>query len=166
VEIRGDSVGNGFAIEIEDRGLGMPETEIAAHNERLAVPPEFDLANSDQLGLFVAATLAARHQIKISLRPSPYGGTTAIVLLPPTIVVVPAQDADQAPEPASALTGRRLQPGSAPEPGALRRPRSEPSPRESAMPAASGWFSPGPARSEDVASDAGFSDAKGRPARG
>jgi signal transduction histidine kinase len=87
VEVRGDSVGHGFAIEVEDRGLGMPAEEIAALNARLANPPEFDLANTDQLGLFVAARLAERHGIKISLRQSPFGGTTAIVLLPPSIIV-------------------------------------------------------------------------------
>jgi signal transduction histidine kinase len=95
VEIRGDSVGHGFAVEIEDRGLGMPAEEIAAINERLATPPEFDLANTDQLGLFVAAKLAARHRIKIALRQSPFGGTTAIVLLPVTIIV-PADGASWA----------------------------------------------------------------------
>jgi signal transduction histidine kinase len=85
VEVRGASVGHGFAIEVEDRGLGMPADEIAALNERLAQPPEFDLASTDQLGLFVAARLAQRHGIKISLRQSPYGGTSAIVLLPASV---------------------------------------------------------------------------------
>ena len=42
VEIRGDAVGHGFAVEIEDRGLGMPADEIAAHNERLSTPPDFN----------------------------------------------------------------------------------------------------------------------------
>ena len=87
VDIRGDAVAHGFALEIEDRGLGLPAEEIASINERLASPPEFDLANSDQLGLFVAGQLAARHGIRVSLRPSPFGGTTAIVLLPREIIV-------------------------------------------------------------------------------
>ena len=56
-------------------------------NERLAKPPEFDLADSDQLGLFVVSRLAARHRVKISLRVSGYGGTAAVVLLPRTLVV-------------------------------------------------------------------------------
>jgi signal transduction histidine kinase len=87
VEISGSAVGHGFAVEIEDRGLGMPPEQMAAINQRLASPPEFDLANSDQLGLFVAGQLAARHGIRVSLRPSPYGGTTAIVVLPREIIV-------------------------------------------------------------------------------
>ncbi|MGH3068517.1 MAG: sensor histidine kinase, partial [Streptosporangiaceae bacterium] len=87
VEIRADTVGNGFAVEIEDRGLGLPAGELAEINQRLASPPEFDLANSDQLGLFVVGQLAARHGIRVSLRESPYGGTTAIVLMPHSMIV-------------------------------------------------------------------------------
>ena len=87
VEIRADGVANGFAVEIEDRGLGLTPAELAEVNARLASPPEFDLANSDQLGLFVVGQLAARQGIKVSLRDSPFGGTTAIVLLPPGLVV-------------------------------------------------------------------------------
>ena len=87
VTVRAERVANGFVVEIEDRGLGIAEAELATWNERLANPPEFDLADSDQLGLFVVARLAARHGIKITLRPSPYGGTAAIVLLPHAIVV-------------------------------------------------------------------------------
>ena len=87
VELRADIVGNGFAVEIEDRGLGLTPAELADINERLASPPEFDLANSDQLGLFVVGQLAARHGIRVSLRDSPYGGSTAIVLMPHSVIV-------------------------------------------------------------------------------
>jgi hypothetical protein len=87
IEIRGDTVGSGFAVEIEDRGLGLPAGELAEINQRLASPPEFDLANSDQLGLFVVGQLAARHGITVSLRDSPYGGTMAIVLMPHSLIV-------------------------------------------------------------------------------
>jgi signal transduction histidine kinase len=87
VTITGGIVGRGFAVEIEDRGLGLEPDAMAAVNERLASPPEFDLADSDQLGLFVTGQLAARHGIKVALRTSYYGGTTAIVVLPSDIIV-------------------------------------------------------------------------------
>ena len=87
VLIGGDVVGRGFAIEIEDRGLGMSEEQRAEINGRLSNPPPFDLSGSDQLGLFVASQLAKRHNVKIALRSSPYGGTTAIVLIPLNLVV-------------------------------------------------------------------------------
>jgi signal transduction histidine kinase len=87
VLISGDIVGRGFAVEIEDRGLGLSEEHLAEINNRLEHPPAFDLSGSDQLGLFVASQLAKRHDIRISLRASPYGGTTAIVLIPVNLVV-------------------------------------------------------------------------------
>ena len=87
VRLTGDLVGNGFAVEIEDRGLGMSEEKLAEINHRLANPPEFDLSDSDQLGLFVAGRLARRHGIRISMRTNPYGGSTAIVLIPHNLVV-------------------------------------------------------------------------------
>jgi hypothetical protein len=95
VNVKADRVGSGFVVEIEDRGLSIPAGELAVINHRLADSPEFDLADSDQLGLFVVSQLASRHGIKVSLRESPYGGTTAIVLMPRSIVVAEGDsDAD------------------------------------------------------------------------
>jgi signal transduction histidine kinase len=96
VTVQAEQVAHGIAIEIEDRGLGMSEGEIEAANERFATTPEFDLADSDKLGFFVVARLAARHQIKVTLRSSPYGGVTAIVLLPHAITLRYTADSDGA----------------------------------------------------------------------
>jgi signal transduction histidine kinase len=104
VQVKGGRVANGYVIEIDDRGLGFPVGMLAALNERLARPPEFDMANSDQLGLFVVSRLAARHGIKISLRDSAYGGTTAIVLLPFHLVVT-EEEADLLAAQSAALPG-------------------------------------------------------------
>jgi signal transduction histidine kinase len=87
VEVRAERVANGFAIEIDDRGLGIEADQLHTINKRLAQPPDFDLANADQLGLFVVGKLAARHGVRVALRPSAYGGTTAVVLMPNSIVV-------------------------------------------------------------------------------
>jgi signal transduction histidine kinase len=87
IEVRADRAGTGLVAEIEDRGLGLGGEELADINQRLANPPEFDLANSEQLGLFVVSRLAARHAIKVSLRQSVYGGTTAILVLPFGVIV-------------------------------------------------------------------------------
>jgi hypothetical protein len=94
IEVRADRVGTGLVAEIEDRGLGLSDDDRDAINRRLASPPEFDLANSDQLGLFIVSQLATRHRIMVSLRESAYGGTTAIVRLPFGVVV---RDDDMAP---------------------------------------------------------------------
>ncbi|MFD9941334.1 nitrate- and nitrite sensing domain-containing protein [Nonomuraea sp. NPDC059022] len=86
VQVRGDLVSNGYVLEVEDRGLGLSPQEYAEINARLADPPEFDLADSDRLGLFVVARLAQRHGLQVTLRASPFSGTTAIVLIPKRLV--------------------------------------------------------------------------------
>jgi signal transduction histidine kinase len=86
VRVGGSVVGNGFAIEIEDRGLGMSEEDRLAANEQLNDPPEFKLSSTARLGLYVVGKLAERHGIRVRLTESPYGGTTAIVLLPATLM--------------------------------------------------------------------------------
>ncbi|MFE6099581.1 nitrate- and nitrite sensing domain-containing protein [Streptomyces laurentii] len=82
VRISGEPVGNGYALEIEDRGLGMGKGNLDEANARIARSEALDLFDSDRLGLFVVSRLSSRHAIKVHLRPSPYGGTTAVVLLP------------------------------------------------------------------------------------
>jgi hypothetical protein len=87
IEVRAERVGTGLVAEVEDRGLGLSAEELGDINRRLASSQEFDLASSDQLGLFVVSQLAARHDIEVSLRRSVYGGTTAVVLLPFGVIV-------------------------------------------------------------------------------
>jgi signal transduction histidine kinase len=109
VVITGDIVGQGFAVEIEDRGLGLSEAQQDQINDLMANPPPFDLSGTDQLGLFVASQLAKRHNIKISFRPSPYGGTTVIVVIPTSLVVPEGAMDSPAPvalESAAQLGGR------------------------------------------------------------
>jgi len=100
VVIHGDIVGKGFAVEIEDRGLGLSDEQCEHINEVLANPPPFDPSGSDQLGLFVAGQLAKRHNIKITLRPSPYGGITAIVLIPRNLIIPEGSHAKDPTTPA------------------------------------------------------------------
>ncbi|GAA3116707.1 nitrate- and nitrite sensing domain-containing protein [Streptomyces rectiviolaceus] len=86
VRVNGEPVGNGYALEIEDRGLGMGAETLAEANLRIEQSEALDLFDSDQLGLFVVSRLAARHGVKVHLRTSPYGGTTAVVLLPTALL--------------------------------------------------------------------------------
>ncbi|MEZ0094762.1 nitrate- and nitrite sensing domain-containing protein [Streptacidiphilus sp. EB129] len=95
VRIQGEQVAHGFVLEIDDRGLGMGEEALTAANDRLVVGGDFDLSDSDRLGLFVVSRLSARHGVRVSLRRSPYGGTTAVVLLPTDLITaVPARAGD------------------------------------------------------------------------
>ncbi|MFJ6387958.1 nitrate- and nitrite sensing domain-containing protein [Streptomyces sp. NPDC091972] len=101
VRVTGEPVGNGYAVEVEDRGLGMGKETLAEANRRIEQSEALDLFDSDRLGLFVVSRLAARHGIKVHLRTSPYGGTTAVVLLPTALLHIkaaersPAQAADR-----------------------------------------------------------------------
>ena len=110
VRIQGDVVGRGFAIEIEDRGLGISAERLAEINADLANPPQFDLSDSDRLGLFITGQLAHRHGITVTLQPSVYGGTTAVVLLPTELVV---DENAFMPDPAleAGPFGNQLRPG-------------------------------------------------------
>lgn len=86
VEVRAATVANGFAVEIEDRGLGIASDHLDLLNTQLASPPDLGLADADRLGLFVVGMLAARHGAQVSLCQSAYRGTKAVVVLPETIV--------------------------------------------------------------------------------
>ncbi|MGV9264610.1 nitrate- and nitrite sensing domain-containing protein [Kitasatospora sp. NPDC003701] len=107
VTVQGEVVAHGFALEIDDRGLGLSEQALAEINERLAVEQEFDLADTDRLGLFVVSRLARRHGIRVHLRPSPYGGTTAVVLIPRELL---ADVSDGPAAAAGTAPGRRAVP--------------------------------------------------------
>ncbi|MET9343929.1 nitrate- and nitrite sensing domain-containing protein [Nonomuraea sp. NPDC003804] len=86
VSIRGELVAKGYAIEIEDRGLGLSVRDRQAINDRLAGPQEFDASQTERLGFAVVGMLAARHGISVTLKQSPYGGTTAVVLVPSALI--------------------------------------------------------------------------------
>ncbi|MEV6811080.1 nitrate- and nitrite sensing domain-containing protein [Micromonospora sp. NPDC051296] len=87
VEVRGQLVANGYAIEIEDRGLGMTEVDLAAANHRIVDRAELNLADASRLGLYVVSRLIDRHEVRVQLKESAYGGTTAVVLIPSTLII-------------------------------------------------------------------------------
>ncbi|MFF9161502.1 nitrate- and nitrite sensing domain-containing protein [Streptomyces longwoodensis] len=86
VQVLGERVANGFTLEIHDRGLGMAPEALLDANLRLAETPEFKLSDTDRLGLFVVSRLAQRQNVRVSLQPSPYGGTTAVVFIPDALL--------------------------------------------------------------------------------
>ncbi|MCG7208020.1 sensor histidine kinase [Streptomyces arenae] len=86
VQVVGERVANGFTLEIHDRGLGMAAEALLEANLRLAETPEFELSDTDRLGLFVVSRLAQRQNVRVSLQPSPYGGTTAVVFIPDVLL--------------------------------------------------------------------------------
>ena len=156
VHIAGQTVTNGYVIEIEDQGIGMTDTELVDANERLANPADVDLAISSRLGLYVVGRLADRYGIKVQLRHSWYDGIAALVLLPDQLVTLPAGIAASPPPAARAAAPARLRetPAIAPPPPAPRPRAAEGAPDEVRLPifeqTRSDWFEsrPAPARTE------------------
>ncbi|MCX4524707.1 nitrate- and nitrite sensing domain-containing protein [Streptomyces sp. NBC_01551] len=135
VHVHGERVANGFTLEIHDRGLGMNPEALLDANLRLAETPEFELSDTDRLGLFVVSRLAQRHGVKVVLQHSPYGGTTAVVFLPADLLTdapetngngIRLTDGKRAPRPAQAAVERaqsgRARSGRPLPAGALRGP--------------------------------------------
>jgi signal transduction histidine kinase len=85
VTVRGNLVGKGAVVEVEDQGLGISFEVRERFNETLRSQQDFQvmaLAGQRNLGLFVTGQLAQRHGISVSLQESAYGGIKAIVLVP------------------------------------------------------------------------------------
>ncbi|WP_030674597.1 nitrate- and nitrite sensing domain-containing protein [Streptomyces sp. NRRL B-1347] len=111
VQVLGEHVANGFTLEIHDRGLGMASEALLDANLRLAETPEFELSDTDRLGLFVVSRLAQRQRVRVSLQPSPYGGTTAVVFIPESLLTDDVPDTGgvgfrlDRPQPATPVGG-------------------------------------------------------------
>jgi Histidine kinase-, DNA gyrase B-, and HSP90-like ATPase len=98
VGVSGQRIGSGYVLEVEDRGLGMTDGELAAVNRVLAGGP-LGPGPGQRVGAWVAGRLGARHDVKVQLRRSATGGVTALVCLPEGLAVArPTAE----PEPARA----------------------------------------------------------------
>lgn len=89
VLLRAQHVTAGLALEVEDRGLGMPEDEQKRMNALLTDPDQVNVARllqDGRIGLFVVASLARRHGIAVRLQSNIYGGTQAVLVLPQTLL--------------------------------------------------------------------------------
>jgi len=87
VDISGHLLASGgVVVDITDRGVGMLAKELAYANWRLENPPTGDINVPKWMGLFVVATLAARHGIKVRLQQAEFGGLTALTWLPDEVL--------------------------------------------------------------------------------
>jgi signal transduction histidine kinase len=111
IDVRGNRVGKGVVLEIEDQGLGIEPERMEQLNAMLRSDSSIGPSAKSQdwrLGLFVVSRLARRHGINVTLVESAYGGVRAIALVPMTLLTdVPeseADDDDAAPDLALAGT--------------------------------------------------------------
>jgi signal transduction histidine kinase len=103
VMVEARRVGDRAVLFVEDQGIGITADMLADINERLATPPMVDVAVSRMMGLVVVARLAARHGVKVELRPAADRGTIADVTLPQS-VLVPRALAGRGQAPSRAVT--------------------------------------------------------------
>ncbi|MDQ1007009.1 signal transduction histidine kinase [Streptomyces sp. V4I23] len=85
VLLRAQRVTAGLAVEVEDRGLGMPLGEQDKMNALLTDPDQVNVAHllqDGRIGLFVVSALARRHGIAVRLQSNIYGGVQAVLVLP------------------------------------------------------------------------------------
>lgn len=85
VLLRANLVTAGLAVEVEDRGLGMPLAEQNKMNRLLADPDQVNVASllqDGRIGLFVVSALARRHGVAVRLQANIYGGVQAVLILP------------------------------------------------------------------------------------
>ncbi|MFD3410086.1 ATP-binding protein [Streptomyces cyaneofuscatus] len=116
VLLRVQRVTAGLALEVEDRGLGMPDHEQNRMNALLSDPDQVNVAHllqDGRIGLFVVSALARRHGIAVRLQSNIYGGTQAVLVLPQTLL---GTDPDTAAAPGAAPV---------PPPGAVHRPPAD-----------------------------------------
>ncbi|MFD8855748.1 sensor histidine kinase [Streptomyces vinaceus] len=160
VVLRAERVTAGIAIEVEDRGLGMPAAEQHRMNALLVDPEQVSvrqLLADGRIGLFVVSALARRHGIAVELKSNIYGGVLAVLVLPQELLGA------EAPSAADTLGGSRATSwgtgdggaGMPPlEPVRVAMPRSKPEvrrvpePEPEPEPVAPAWAAPRAPRPE------------------
>lgn len=83
--------GRGAIVTIEDHGIGLSDEELARANATLRDPPELDEEVVRHLGFQVVGRLARKLALRVQLRPTSGGGITAVVELPPALLVTPSE---------------------------------------------------------------------------
>ncbi|MFJ1671530.1 ATP-binding protein [Streptomyces bottropensis] len=113
VLLRANLVTSGLAVEVEDRGLGMPVTEQNKMNALLADPDQVNVASllqDGRIGLFVVSQLARRHGIQVRLQSNIYGGVQAAFIVPQGLLGSEPGDLPLTQPRAGTPTGIQTQP--------------------------------------------------------
>ncbi|MFI8067665.1 sensor histidine kinase [Streptomyces sp. NPDC086033] len=134
VLLRANLVTSGLAVEVEDRGLGMPVAEQHRMNALLADPDQVNVASllaDGRIGLFVVSQLAKRHGIHVRLQTNIYGGVQAVLVVPQALLgsapgAIGAQSQEAGGSGGAAGTAVSAQGPAHPRPGHEARHRGAP----------------------------------------
>jgi signal transduction histidine kinase len=117
----------GTIVEIRDQGIGLIQSRLNEMNQRLDQPPALDESFSRHMGLYAVSHLAARHGVRVRLRPGSPQGLSALVWLPHTLVRY-----EQVPPADLRGTGQQRsvpRPGNGGQPPAVPGQAARPGPR-------------------------------------
>ncbi|WP_443042347.1 ATP-binding protein [Streptomyces sp. B21-101] len=133
VLLRANLVTSGLAVEVEDRGLGLPVEEQSRMNALLADPDQVNVGRllaDGRIGLFVVSQLARRHGIRVRLQSNIYGGVQAVLVVPQALLgSAPGVLAAASPGPDADGAGQSLAPAAAPAVAPAATPRTTASAR-------------------------------------
>ena len=95
----------GVLLEVRDEGVGVSAARLSDMNWRLDNPPALDVSVSRHMGLYAVAHLAARHGIRVKLRPGVPQGLSALVWLPSSLARHERVAAGSGPSPTFGTVG-------------------------------------------------------------
>ncbi|WP_433476507.1 ATP-binding protein [Spirillospora sp. CA-142024] len=124
------SMPEGLVVEICDKGLAPTAQKLEELRRILAAPHLIsarEQVRQGQIGILVAARLAARHNLRIELHPGP-SGTRAMVVVPHTLLTAPTPPPGPGPGPGPGTPA-------APAPELPRRRATTPATSPASLPA-------------------------------
>jgi signal transduction histidine kinase len=119
IALSASRVAAGLAIEVHDRGIGMPPEDIERVNRLLSGYADVDLhqlLGEGRIGFAVVNKLAPRHNIRVQLRTNIFGGIDAAVVIPRNLLSEPEESYGAAHARPSSM---RLESGTARAPSSL-----------------------------------------------
>ncbi|WP_285778277.1 ATP-binding protein [Microtetraspora sp. NBRC 13810] len=94
VHVYVEEVSTGVVITVEDCGLVMSAAALSRAQRAVSAEPlDLTTLSGTRLGLAVVGSLARKHGLTISFRPSSRGGTGVVVMIPQQLITQPARTA-------------------------------------------------------------------------
>lgn len=128
VLLRANLVTSGLAVEVEDRGLGMPVEEQSRMNALLADPHQVNVGRllaDGRIGLYVVSQLARRHGIRVRLQNNIYGGVQAVLVVPQALLGSAGPPLSQAEGNGVGAAGAQVPRELAPQAGGRSQPQGQ-----------------------------------------
>ena len=87
--VGGHVTGDGYVVVVQDCGVGLPDDEVHAVNQRLRTDPDDDLDLDEGLGFALVRRIARLHDIEVHVDAREGVGTTVEVIIPSLLLTRP-----------------------------------------------------------------------------